>query len=64
MIENCRLCNTSIKSLMSFGKMPIANGFRDLNSDTNEFFYEMSVGFCKTCFSFQLLDNPAPEINV
>ncbi len=61
MIENCRLCNTSIKSLMSFGQMPIANGFRDINSNNNEFFYDMSVGFCKTCFSFQLLDNPAPE---
>jgi methylation protein EvaC len=61
MIKNCRLCNSDIKSFMTFGKMPIANGFCDPKSETNEFFYEMSVGFCKSCYSFQLLDNPEPE---
>lgn len=62
MIKNCRLCCADIQKFMTFGQMPIANGFVDPNCKVDEFFYEMSVGFCKSCFTFQLLDNPKPEL--
>jgi methylation protein EvaC len=46
---------------MSFGKMPIANGFIDKKSFANEFFFEMEVGFNEEISLFQLNDHPKPE---
>jgi methylation protein EvaC len=46
---------------MSFGDMPIANGFKADKSNKDEFFYDMAVGFCNNCKMFQLLDHPEPE---
>jgi methylation protein EvaC len=46
---------------MSFGKMPIANGFLNENEFSNEFFFEMKTAFCDKCFTFQLVDQPDPK---
>ena len=43
---------------MSFGKMPIANSFLKKNEINSQFFYNMKVGFCQNCFTFQLTDVP------
>ena len=45
---------------MSFGKMPIANGFIDKENISKEFF-NMEVGFNEDIFLFQLNDHPKPE---
>ena len=47
---------------MSFGQMPIANGFLDESSFYKEFFFEMSIGFSEDLSLLQLKDHPKPEM--
>ena len=47
---------------MSFGKMPIANSFINKNKFKKQFFYNMEAGFCKTCFTFQLINIPKAKM--
>ncbi len=58
----CKITNKPIKPFMSFGKMPIANGFLDKKDFKNEFFYTMEVGFSEEISLFQLNDFPKPEM--
>jgi methylation protein EvaC len=44
---NCKITNKKIKPFMTFGKMPIANGFISKQNFKKEYFYEMNVGFSK-----------------
>ena len=46
---------------MSFGKMPIANGFLTEKEFDREYFFEMEVGFCQKCYMFQLINQPERE---
>jgi len=46
---------------MSFGKMPIANGFLQKENFKNEFFFDLEVGFSEKICLFQLKDHPTPE---
>ena len=57
----CKICNQELESIISFGKMPISNKFvSDINAD--EYFYELSVGFCPACFMVQLEYCVEPEM--
>ena len=47
---------------MSFGKMPIANGFLHKKDFKKEFFFKMEVGFSKKISLFQLNDHPKPKL--
>jgi methylation protein EvaC len=48
---------------MSFGKMPMANGFLNKKDFHNEFFYNLEVGFSKEHYLFQVNDHPkSPHI--
>ena len=47
---------------MSFGEMPIANGFLTPDQFEDEYFYELKPVFCEKCFSFQIEEQPAPEL--
>ena len=58
---NCKITNKEIKPFMSFGKMPIANGFIEKKNFSNEFFFNMEVGFAEDISLFQLKDHPTPE---
>ena len=57
----CKITNKSINPFMSFGKMPIANGFIEKNKFSEEFFFDMEVGFNEDISLFQLNDHPKPE---
>ena len=57
----CKLTNKEIKPFMSFGKMPLANGFLSENEFNSEYFYEMEVGFSEELSLFQLNDHPEPN---
>ena len=46
---------------MSFGKMPIANGFLKKNEFKKEFFFNLEVGFSNKLSLFQINDHPKPE---
>ena len=49
----CKVSGQKIKPFMSFGKMPMANGFLDKKNFNNEFFYKLDVGFCKKIIYFK-----------
>ncbi len=57
----CKITNKTINPFMSFGKMPIANGFIEKNKFSEEFFFDMEVGFNEDISLFQLNDHPKPE---
>jgi len=46
---------------MSFGRMPIANGFLTAAELPDEYFYELAPAVCSRCGMFQLIEQPAPE---
>src|SRR5262252_4720923 len=57
----CRVCGTRIAPFMSFGRMPIANGFRRPEETSDEYFFELAPAFCTPCGMFQLMEQPQPE---
>ena len=57
----CKITKEKIKPFMSFGKMPIANGFLKKNSFKKEFFFNLEVGFSTKLSLFQINDHPKPE---
>lgn len=57
----CLICNSVIDPFMSFGRMPIANGFLTMEQFTQEYFFEMEVAFCPRCTMLQLTTQPNPE---
>jgi methylation protein EvaC len=57
----CRNCKRSIEAFMSFGRMPIANGFLSREQFANEYFFELAPAFCEACGSFQIVEQPEPQ---
>jgi len=57
----CRICGSPIEVFMSFGPMPIANGFLTSDQIPNEYFFELAPAYCESCEMFQLVEQPAPE---
>ena len=57
----CRVCQAGIAPFMTFGRMPIANGFLTQEQIPAEYFFELAPAFCSRCATFQLMEQPAPE---
>jgi len=57
----CKILKTEINPFMTFGKMPIANGFLKKENFDSEFFFNLEVGFSEKISLLQLNDHPAPE---
>ena len=57
----CKITGKKLKPFMSFGKMPIANGFLHKKDFKKEFFFNMEVGFSKKLSLFQINEHPKPE---
>ena len=60
-MNSCRACGSPINAFMTFGKMPIANGFLTPDEIGDEYFFELAPAFCEACGMFQIVDQPAPE---
>lgn len=60
-ISACRVCSSPIEPFMSFGRMPIANGFLAAEEVGNEYFFDLAPAFCERCCMFQLIEQPDPE---
>lgn len=52
----CLICELPITPFMSFGKMPIANGFLVPEQFAEEYFFELKVAFCEHCRMMQLAE--------
>ena len=55
-MANCLICGYSVEEVISFGKMPLANGFLLPEEFTNEYFYDLKLGFCSNCTMVQLTE--------
>jgi methylation protein EvaC len=60
-VGQCRVCDAEIAPFMSFGRMPIANGFLAEAEIATEYFFELSPAFCRRCNMFQLIEQPQPD---
>lgn len=60
-MATCRICDTQYQDFISFGDMPIANGFLPPEDFDQEYYFEMKVGFCNNCSMVQLLEQPERE---
>ena len=61
-MSECLICQSAIKPFVSFGKMPIANGFLKADEFPNEYFFDLKVAFCGNCGMVQLLEQPDREM--
>jgi methylation protein EvaC len=52
---------SSAKPIISFGKMPIANGFLTPDQFENEYFFELAVSFCEETKLFRLIEQLDPK---
>jgi len=52
----CLVCQNDVEPFISFGRMPIANGFLTAEQFPKEYFFELKVGFCPNCKVVQLLE--------
>lgn len=52
----CLVCGNKVEKVISFGDMPIANGFLKEEMFGEEKFYPLEVGFCPTCSMVQLTE--------
>jgi methylation protein EvaC len=60
-LMKCRICASATEPFMTFGRMPIANGFLKPEEVAAEYFFELAPAFCSHCGMFQIVDQPAPE---
>ena len=60
-MSTCALCGRGITAFLSFGQMPIANGFLSESEFGRETFQELAVGFCEDCRMVQLTERVARE---
>lgn len=60
-MARCRICEGLIEPFMSFGQMPIANGFLSQEQFAREYFFELAPSFCERCAAFQIVEQPDPE---
>ena len=55
-MNTCLVCNAPVDTFLSFGRMPIANGFLAPDQFADEYFFELKVGFCTKCTMVQLTE--------
>ena len=60
-MTDCLICSSRIEAFMSFGEMPIANGFLREEQFKEEYFFELKTMFCPNCGMFQLVEQPDRE---
>lgn len=52
----CLICQAPVDPFLTFGRMPLANGFLTPDEFSREQFFNLSVGYCGTCTMVQLTE--------
>ena len=60
-MKKCLVCNGLMDPFISFGRMPIANGFLTSDAFENEYFFDLSAAFCPDCGMVQLVERVDPD---
>jgi len=61
-MSDCLGCKSPVEPVVSFGDMPIANGFLSQNQFSEEFFHGLAIVFCPKCSLVQLAEPVDPEM--
>ena len=59
-MRSCKICGNGIEKFMSFGRMPLGNGFLTPDLFEREYFFELAPAFCERCSAFQIVEHPDP----
>jgi len=59
-MKKCLICEESVEPFISFGQMPIANGFLSQDQFADEYFFELQIAFCPNCKMVQLAEQVDP----
>lgn len=60
-MSQCLICKHPIAPFMSFGSMPLANGFLSSERFGTEYFFDLRIAYCPNCTMVQLIEQPTPE---
>ena len=60
-MTKCRVCQKKIVQFFTLGKMPLVNAFLKKSDFSTEKKFDLSIGFCQTCFLVQLMHNVDPK---
>jgi methylation protein EvaC len=60
-MTSCLVCRGELHCIISFGRMPIANGFLEPRDFADEHFFDLAAGFCTRCTMVQLVERVEPE---
>lgn len=55
-MTGCAICRNPMAPFMSFGRMPVANGFLSRDEAANEPLFELAIGICDRCAMVQLTE--------
>ena len=61
-MSRCLGCSATVEQVLSFGKMPIANGFLREDQFADEFFHNLGISFCPECSLVQLAEPLDPAM--
>jgi methylation protein EvaC len=61
-MKKCLICNNEVAPFISFGNMPIANGFLTSDKFDKEYFFHMQMAHCNNCNMVQLIDTPERQL--
>ena len=61
-MNKCLICNNDINPFISYGDMPIANGFLTKEKFKDEYYFHMQVAHCENCNMVQLIDTPERQL--
>lgn len=61
-MSNCLICESPIDPFISFGRMPIANGFLPREAFDDEFFFNLGASRCPKCSMVQLTELVDPKL--
>lgn len=62
MVATCLICDADCQPVISFGRMPIANGFLTPDRFDDEYFYELTIVRCPRCSMVQLGELVDPNL--
>ena len=61
-MSKCLVRGMPIDPFMSFGNMPLANGFLTEKQFEDEYFFDLKIAFCQNCNMVQITEQPRREM--
>ena len=61
MEDKCKISGKKLEEVINFGSQPLGNGFLESKDFSNEFLYQMKLGFCEQSCMLQLFDQPSSK---